>query len=126
VLPAAHRIRTAADFRETTRRGAKASRPSVVIYLLDSGDGRPARVGVIASSSIGGSVVRHRATRRIRGAVSPLLAQWPCGVRIVVRALPGADSDPLLAQQVLDGVESLLTKVARRRGLSAEATVAAS
>lgn len=108
MLPAAHRIRTAADFRETTRRGVKATRGSVVVYLNSTPDSAPARLGVIVSSSIGGSVVRHRAARRIRGAVAGVLDSLPLGSRIVVRALPGADRDPLLAQHVLAGIRALV------------------
>ena len=108
MLPAAHRIRTAADFRQATRRGAKAARGRVVVYLESTDDQRPALIGIIASSSIGGSVVRHRASRRIRGAVASVLSSLPHGSRVVVRALPGADSDPLLPQQVQAGIAYLL------------------
>jgi ribonuclease P protein component len=93
VLPAANRLRTAADFRNTTRRGAKASRGCVVVYLLSESTDDTPRVGVIVSKAIGGSVQRHRAARRIRGAVAPLIDDVPAGSRIVVRALPGADTD---------------------------------
>ncbi|MDI1289346.1 MAG: ribonuclease P protein component [bacterium] len=100
MLPAAHRIRTAADFHSTTRRGVKSSRGRVVAYVHRVADGLPPRAGVIASSSIGGSVIRHRATRRIRAALAGMLAELPDGTRVVVRALPGADREPLLPQQV--------------------------
>ena len=107
MLPAAHRMRSAADFTDTTRRGAKASRGSVVVYALrvdslsetvpdPSASADPARVGLIVAKSVGNSVVRHRASRRIRGAIAALLPSLPPGTRVVVRALPGADTDPAL------------------------------
>jgi ribonuclease P protein component len=129
VLPAANRLRTAADFRETTRRGVKAARGSVVVYLtvaagaavqetLEAGDG-PAgkatsdvepRVGVIVTKAVGGAVERHRAARRIRGAVRPLLGELPRGARMVVRALPGADTDPRLAADLVSSVTAVMAR----------------
>lgn len=100
MLPAANRLRTAADFQDTTRRGSKAARGSVVVYVLRTADDYSPRVGTVVSRKLGGSVVRHRAARRIRGAMAPLVGTLPMGSRVVVRALPGADSDPNLAESV--------------------------
>lgn len=85
------------------------------MYLCTGDDDLPARVGVVVSKSVGGSVERHRAARRIRGAVRPLLPLLPSGSRVVVRALPGADTDPKLAGSVTTGVERALTAPSRRR-----------
>lgn len=115
MFPAAHRLRTAADFRETTRRGIKVPRGSVVVYLVTGDGDQPARVGVVVSKSVGGSVERHRAARRIRGAVRPLVDLLPSGSRVVVRALPGADTDRQLADSVASGIQQALTAPARRR-----------
>lgn len=106
MLPAAHRIRTAAEFSQTTRRGLKVTRGHVVVYMDSTSTIGPPRLGVITSAAVGGSVVRHRVARRIRGVISTKLAQLPLGTRVVVRALPGAGSDPLLPQQVLEAVEA--------------------
>ena len=108
MLPAANRLRTAADFRETTRRGFRVTRGSVVVYLTRHDAPDEPRVGVIVSKAIGGSVQRHRAARRIRAAVGPLLATVPRGATIVVRALPGADTDPRLRHDVDSGLTHLL------------------
>ena len=108
MLPAAHRLRTAADFRETTRRGVKATRGRVVLYLTVSEDPSPARVGVVVSSAVGGSVVRHRAARRIRAAVAPYVGRLPSGSRLVVRALPGAADERDLFGQVRAGIDVVL------------------
>jgi ribonuclease P protein component len=110
VLPAANRLRTAADFRDTTRRGAKASRGSVVLYLKSSGATVQPRIGVIVSKAVGGSVQRHRAARRIRAAVRPLLGSVPSGSVLVVRALPGADTDPRLARDLNAGLCAILDR----------------
>lgn len=104
MLPAAHRMRTAADFTDTTRRGTKVARGPVVVYLRLVDEARPARVGLIVGKVVGGSVERHRAARRIRGALTPLVAELAPGTRVVVRALHGADTDPSLADAVRDAV----------------------
>lgn len=110
MLPAAHRLRSAADFRSTTRRGVKAARGSVVVYV-DRVDGSPApaTVGLIVPSSVGGSVVRHRVARRLRASARPLLPLLPPGTRVVLRALPGADRAASLPADVESGI---------RRGLA--------
>ena len=110
MLPAANRLRTAADFQDATRRGAKASRGSVVVYLNRHTGPQVPRVGVIVSKSVGGSVQRHRAARRIRAAVRPLLASVPAGSTVVVRALPGADTSPTLASDLGTGLHTVLAR----------------
>ncbi|MBK9739032.1 MAG: ribonuclease P protein component [Actinobacteria bacterium] len=110
MLPAANRLRTAADFRETTRRGGKAARGCVVVYLNRRETTAPARVGVVVSKSVGGSVQRHRAARRIREAMRPYLEVLPSGSTAVVRALPGADRQPSLGTDVAVALDSLLRK----------------
>lgn len=104
MLPAAHRMRAAADFTDTTRRGTKVARGPVVVYLLRSDDPRPARAGLIVGKVVGGSVQRHRAARRIRAALGPVMPDLAPGTRIVVRALAGADTDPALAAAVDEAV----------------------
>jgi ribonuclease P protein component len=110
MLPAANRMRTAADFTHTTRRGTKVTRGSVVVYVAVHEDCSPPRIGLIVSKAVGNSVVRHRVARRIRGALAPLLPQLSPGTRVVVRALPGAVADPALAEQVADGVTAGLAR----------------
>ena len=115
MLPAANRLRAAADFQETTRRGIKVPRGSVIVYLAPTSQDVEPRVGVVVSKVVGGSVQRHRAARRIRGAVGPLVSSLPRGARVVVRALPGADRSPLLAQDVADGVSKAVELADRRQ-----------
>ena len=117
MLPAANRLRTAADFQDTIRRGAKASRGAVVVYVLASPGDQAPRVGTVVSRRVGGSVIRHRAARRIRGAMAPLLDTLPGGCRVVVRALPGADTDPFLAESLRSALKS-----GRERSTRTEAT----
>lgn len=108
MLPAANRLRTAADLRETTRRGTKVAGGSVVVYYATSTTDSPPRVGLIVGKSVGGSVQRHRVSRRIRGAVAPIVPRLPRGSRMVIRALPTAAADAQLNTHVVAGVERAL------------------
>ena len=61
-------------------------------------------VGLIVSKAVGGAVVRHRVSRRLRAQLATRLPVLPAGSRTVVRALPPAataDSAELAAD--LDG-----------------------
>jgi len=110
MLPAAHRMRTAADFTDTTRRGSKVTRGCVVVYVTTGDAAGAPRVGLIVNRAVGNSVVRHRVARRIRGAMAPLLQTLPTGARLVVRALPGAGSDPGLPDTVASAVAAALAR----------------
>jgi ribonuclease P protein component len=113
MLPAANRLRTAAEFRETSRGGAKVARGCVVVYLSTGHSPDPPRVGLVVGKSVGGSVIRHRTARRIRGAVAGIVPGLPAGSRIVIRALPGADHDPELPSCVALGITAALERAAR-------------
>jgi ribonuclease P protein component len=47
-------------------------------------------VGLVVGKSVGGSVVRHRVSRRLRAQLSARLDRLPAGSGTVVRALPAA------------------------------------
>jgi ribonuclease P protein component len=93
VLPAAHRLRTAADFTAVTRRGRRVRCGSVVVYLL-AGPAQGAhsagtrQAGLVVGKAVGGSVVRHQVSRRLRAQLSDRLDRIPGGAKLVVRALP--------------------------------------
>ncbi len=107
MLPPANRMRAAADFTTTTRRGRKVTRGTVVVYLdVDPDDTRTPLAGLIVGKAVGGSVARHRAARRIRAALAPVLHDLPRGGRVVVRALKGSDTDPQLADSVRAAIAS--------------------
>ncbi len=81
----------------TVRRGRRAARGSLVVSLLaappDPSTGCPPAgplVGFAVSRAVGGSVVRHRVSRRLRHLMRDRLDRLPAGSRLVVRALPAA------------------------------------
>jgi len=57
--------------------------------MPDRADG-PVRVGLIVGKSVGGSVVRHRVSRRLRAQLAARLDRFAAGTGVVVRALPEA------------------------------------
>lgn len=113
MLPAVHRLRSARDFTTTTRRGTSAASGSVVAYVhrpSAGADDSPARVGLIVTRAVGGSVVRHRVSRRLRAAVRPLVPGLPAGSTVVLRALPSASTDRELADAVAVAVGRALDR----------------
>lgn len=117
MLPAANRMRRAADFTSTVRRGARVSRGCVVACATlvpapdpgaapDAGPGSAPQVGLIVSKRVGGSVVRHRVSRRLRAAAATVISTLPPGSMIVLRALPGAGTDDRLVEDTVRAIEA--------------------
>ena len=90
MLPAWRRIRRAEDFRVVMRAGSRSASRTVVVHAHDAGTDAPARAGFVVGRSVGGSVVRHRVTRRLRHLMAVHLEVLPAGTDVVVRALPAA------------------------------------
>jgi ribonuclease P protein component len=83
---------------------------------LPGGDQLRPRVGFVVSKAVGGSVVRHRVTRRLRHVLRDRLDQLPPGTRLVVRALPAsaAADSASLAAEVDRALRAVLTAGERR------------
>ena len=105
MLPRRHRITNSTDFSLVTRSGRKTRRGCLLVYtkapvsMRPIGSGKPmedrtARVGLIVSRGVGNSVVRHRVSRVIRHQMSERVSAFRPGTMLVVRALPGAGSEP--------------------------------
>lgn len=109
MLPASQRLRSSSDFTEVLRRGRRAGRPTLTVHLVTgAGIGLAPRAGLVVSKAVGGSVVRHAVSRRLRHLLRDRLDGLPAGSRLVVRAAPasaltdsaglGADLDAALAR----------------------------
>ncbi|MEO6886337.1 MAG: ribonuclease P protein component [Jatrophihabitantaceae bacterium] len=108
MLPSAHRMRRSTDFTTVVRAGLRTRNGSVVVHRHDAISTGPALVGLVVGKSVGGSVVRHRVSRRLRAQLAERLAAMAPGSGLVVRALPdaatatshalGADLDRALAR----------------------------
>jgi ribonuclease P protein component len=90
MLPRENRMRRSAEFASVLRSGARARRGHVVVYRQPAlRSGRPV-VGLVVGKSVGGSVVRHQVSRRLRAQLASRLDALADGCGLVVRALPGA------------------------------------
>jgi len=94
MLPAASRLRRPADFALAVRQGRRAGRPLLVVHLFGPATpvepGSTARVGLVVSKAVGGSVIRTQVKRRLRHVLTSRLSGLPAGSVVVVRALPAA------------------------------------
>ena len=131
MLPSTARLRRSRDFSETVRRGARAGRPLLVVHLDTGSDaasapasrpGSDPRAGFVVSKAVGGSVVRHAVTRRLRHVVGPRLAHLPTGSRLVVRALPASAtaSSEALAADLDVALERALRTARATQAITAE------
>ena len=72
------------------RRGRRAGRHTLTVHVLVRDDAVPPRAGLVVSKAVGGSVVRHQVSRRLRHLLRPRLTPLAPGTRVVVRAAPAA------------------------------------
>lgn len=98
MLARANRITTADDYRGVVRRGTRYVSANAVMYLRapkngERGDAQP-RFGFIVAKSVGIAVTRNKVRRRLKAASYSMLDQVKPGTDVVVRALPGAASQP--------------------------------
>lgn len=116
MLPVRHRLTRRADFARTTRFGARVAAGHVVLHLLPRPDDGPARVGFVVSRKVGGSVIRHAVTRRLRAVAAEALRSSPTGFDLVVRALPASASCDFAAlrDEILQALPVAQAKAARR------------
>jgi ribonuclease P protein component len=108
-------MRRAGDFTAAVRQGRRSGRRTLVLHHLrpeQPGDQPAPLIGLVVSRAVGGSVARHRVSRRLRAQLRLRLEAsadtFPPGSRTVVRALPpaaaassadlGADLDGALAR----------------------------
>ena len=100
MLPRAHRLTRADDFRLAVRRGRRFPTASAVCYRIAADVDGPL-FGVIVSKQVGGAVVRNRVRRRIQAICAESVRDAAPGQLVVVRALPGsreAEWDTLRAE----------------------------
>jgi ribonuclease P protein component len=88
-------MRSTGEFSAVTRHGRRTRAGDVVVYLYPAGTAGalpPAvtKVGLIVGRTVGGSVVRHQVSRRLRAQLATMLDRIPTGSQLVVRALPSA------------------------------------
>jgi ribonuclease P protein component len=83
-------MRRSGDFDDVVRAGRRARGGRVIVHQRrDGGAGAPL-IGFVVSRGVGGSVVRHQVSRRLRAQMATRLVALPPGSATVVRALPVA------------------------------------
>lgn len=108
-------MRSASDFRETSRGGVRAARPTLVVHARPT-NSPPSRVGFVVSKAVGNAVTRNRVKRRLRHLALPLL-DGSADVNVVVRALPAAATDPdRLAEDLGQAWRKCLSRLDTRAG----------
>jgi len=82
-----------------------------VVHQGALGEDGPARVGLVVGKSVGGSVVRHRVSRRLRAQLAARIGLLPPGSGTVVRALP--DSADASSRQLGTDLDRAFRRLAR-------------
>lgn len=117
MLPRGNRLRRSTDFPDTTRRGVRAARSLLVVHVAPPGADADllTRMGLSVGKGVGGSVVRHKVSRRLRAEIRGRLWIVPIGSTIVVRALPRAASasSATLGRELESALMSAASKLAR-------------
>ena len=78
---------------------------------MAQGSSEHTKVAFAVGKNVGNSVVRHKVTRQLRHAISPLIGNFPDGSHVVVRALPGAREANFI--QLSENLKVALAKVAK-------------
>jgi len=126
MLSAKHRLSSSKDFTAVTRRGHRTRCGGLVVYVLPSepdadasanSDVNPhagghAKFGLVVGRTVGGSVIRHQVSRRLRHQLRSRVRLVPVGARVVVRALPEAAAED--SAQLGDDLDRCFAKLARR------------
>ncbi|HYH33241.1 MAG TPA: ribonuclease P protein component [Pseudonocardia sp.] len=114
MLPAGSRLTRREEFASVIRRGRRGGRSRLVVHLHRPASGGAPRAGLVVSKAVGGSVVRHRVSRRLRHLLAPRLGTLPAGAMVVVRALPpaAAATSAELGHDLDAGLRSALRKTA--------------
>ena len=111
MLPASNRLRSSKDFARTTRNGLRATTPSLVLYTLTHPELQAVpRLGLIVNSSVGGSVTRHKISRKIRHLLRTHLETLPPHSQLVVRVLRNIDD---YSHDLNKAISQMIEKVAR-------------
>lgn len=102
------RVRRAADFSDTLRRGVRARRPLLTVHALRGGEG--IRVGFVTGRRVGGAVARNRARRLMREAWRATASELEGPWTLVIAAAPAA------ADATMSSVQSDLREALRGVG----------
>jgi ribonuclease P protein component len=110
VLPKSNRLRAGAEFTRVSKTGHRASSANLVIYAALESNTTP-KIGFIVNRSVGGSVTRHRVTRKLRHNFASYLDKLPKNTMLVVRVLKEQRDYQTEVASSITKIISKLTKV---------------
>jgi ribonuclease P protein component len=114
-FPRARRIRKRPEFvRIQNAPSARVPTRHLLLLLRPRESAGPARLGVVASKKVGGSVVRNRAKRLVREAFRKNPDAFPDNLDVVIIVRPGAQALPAgeLEAQVRQAKSALFRRAA--------------
>jgi ribonuclease P protein component len=114
VLAQGARLTASSDFARATKSGVRVTTEHFVGYLYISPvtNNDSVKCGLIINKSVGGSVVRHRLSRKVRHAVAPIISTLPTSSLLVIRALK-QDGDKNITTEISELISKLSTKSAK-------------
>ena len=109
MLPKSNRLRSGAEFTRVTKTGHRASSNNLVMYAVLEENQTP-KIGFIVNRSVGGSVVRHLVTRKLRHDLASHINQLPKNTMLVVRVLKEQKD---YRAEVATSIEKLIVKLTK-------------
>jgi ribonuclease P protein component len=114
VLAQGARLTSSSDFARATKSGVRVTTEHFVGYLYISPvtNNESAKCGLIINKSVGGSVARHRLSRKVRHAVALIISTLPTSSLLVIRALK-QDGDKNIISEISELISKLSVKSAK-------------
>ena len=109
MLSKKYRLTSPSEFSKTTKSGLRIGGENFLLYIYQSESQDPARLGLIISKNIGGSVARHKVARRLRHQMAEHLPLLQTGTLLVIRAQAGA-----LKADMSREIPSLLARASKK------------
>ena len=108
------RLTASSDFARATKSGVRVTTEHFVGYLYISPvtNNESAKCGLIINKSVGGSVARHRLSRKVRHAVAPIISTLPTSSLLAIRALK-QDGDKNITTEISELISRLSAKNAK-------------
>ena len=109
VLAKPNRLRVGADFNLVTKTGSRFTSENLLIYALPSNKNQ-STVGFIVNRSVGGSVIRHLVSRKLRHNLAAQLPRLNQNLMLVIRVLKANSNYSSEVEQLFTKINSKFSK----------------